>query len=72
MHFPKFDGEDPQYWMTCAYNYFDLYSVDPAMWVSVRQCNSPAPLAIGFNWWNANSSVWISHLLSPDSRTVLS
>jgi hypothetical protein len=33
MHFPKFDGEDPQYWMTCAHNYFDLYAVDPAMWV---------------------------------------
>jgi hypothetical protein len=33
MHFPKFDGEDPQYWMTCAQNYFDLYAVDPSMWV---------------------------------------
>ena len=33
MHFPKFDGDDPQYWMTCAHNYFDLYSVDPSMWV---------------------------------------
>jgi hypothetical protein len=33
MHFPKFDGDDPQYWMTCAQNYFDLYAVDPFMWV---------------------------------------
>ena len=33
MHFPKFDGDDPQYGMTCAQNYFDHYAVDPSMWV---------------------------------------
>lgn len=33
MQFPKFDGDNPQHWMTCAHNYFDLYSVHPSMWV---------------------------------------
>jgi hypothetical protein len=33
MHLSKFDGDDPQYWMTCAQNYFDLYGVVVSMWV---------------------------------------
>jgi len=44
MHFPQFNGEDPQYWMTCAQNYFDMYGVHPSMWIkcSTMQFTGPA------------------------------
>jgi len=44
MHFPQFNGDDPQYWMTCAQNYFDMYGVHPSMWIkcSTMQFTGPA------------------------------
>jgi hypothetical protein len=36
MNFPSFDGTDLQYWITCAEDYFHIYSVDPAVWI---QCS---------------------------------
>lgn len=35
MNFPQFNEEDAQFWITCATNYFDMYSVEPPMWVCV-------------------------------------
>lgn len=35
MNFPQFDGEDAQFWITCATNYFEMYSVESPMWVRV-------------------------------------
>lgn len=33
--FPKFDGSTPQLWITQAQSYFEMYFVDPVMWVRV-------------------------------------
>jgi len=35
LNFPQFDGEHAQFWTTCATNYFDMYEVEPSMWVKV-------------------------------------
>lgn len=36
MTFPTFDGTDLKLWITCAHDYFAMYSVDPAVWI---QCS---------------------------------
>jgi len=33
MNFPKFDGENPRLWITWCEDYFDLYTVEPAVWI---------------------------------------
>lgn len=35
INFPQFDGENPQLWKTRCENYFDIYDVEPAMWITV-------------------------------------
>jgi hypothetical protein len=35
MPFPRFDGTTPQLWITQAKSYFEMYFVDPSMWVRV-------------------------------------
>jgi hypothetical protein len=35
MHFPKFDGDHPKLWQSRCENYFEMYSVDPCVWVCV-------------------------------------
>jgi hypothetical protein len=50
MNFPSFDGTDLQYWITCAEDYFHIYSVDPAVWIqcSRMQFTGPAKRWIQF------------------------
>lgn len=50
MHFPKFDGDDPQYWMTCAQNYFDMYNVDSSMWV---KCSTMQFVGAARRWFQS-------------------
>lgn len=33
MPFPKFDGDNPQLWITQAQNYFEMYCVDQSVWI---------------------------------------
>lgn len=33
MQFPKFDGDNPQFWITQAKNYFEMYFVDESVWI---------------------------------------
>jgi hypothetical protein len=35
LDFPKFDGDRAQFWITCAVNYFEIYAVEPPMWIRV-------------------------------------
>ena len=35
LDFPKFDGDHAQFWITCAVNYFEMYAVEPSMWIRV-------------------------------------
>jgi len=35
LDFPKFDGDHAQFWITCAVNYFEMYTVEPQMWIRV-------------------------------------
>jgi hypothetical protein len=33
LHFPSFDGDNPRLWISRAKEYFDLYNVDPSVWI---------------------------------------
>lgn len=35
MLFPQFDGDNPKLWLSRARSHFEMYSVHPAIWVSV-------------------------------------
>jgi hypothetical protein len=35
INFPQFDGDNPQLWKSHCEKYFDMYDVDPAMWIKV-------------------------------------
>ncbi|XP_062198590.1 uncharacterized protein LOC133901296 [Phragmites australis] len=35
MNFPEFDGENPKLWQSRCENYFDMFGVDPSMWIKV-------------------------------------
>jgi hypothetical protein len=39
MNFPKFDGENPRLWITWCEDYFDLYTVHPAVWIKCATMN---------------------------------
>uniref|UniRef100_A0A0A9TS92 Uncharacterized protein n=1 Tax=Arundo donax TaxID=35708 RepID=A0A0A9TS92_ARUDO len=34
-NFPQFDGENPRLWKSRSEDYFELYNVDPSMWIKV-------------------------------------
>lgn len=33
MTFPTFDGTDLKLWITCAEDYFEMYSIEPSVWI---------------------------------------
>lgn len=35
MDFPAFDGENPLYWRTRCEKYFDVFGIQPEMWVRI-------------------------------------
>ena len=35
LNFPSFDGENPKLWIRWAHDYFDMYSVEPHLWIKV-------------------------------------
>jgi hypothetical protein len=35
LNFPVFDGDNPKLWTRRSQDYFDMYSVDPHMWIKV-------------------------------------
>jgi hypothetical protein len=35
MNFPKFENENPKLWQSCCETYFEMYGVDPNIWVRV-------------------------------------
>ena len=35
IHFPQFDGSHPKLWTSRCEDYFELYSVDPSIWIKV-------------------------------------
>jgi hypothetical protein len=43
MNFPRFDGDHPKLWQSRCKNYFDMYSVDPCMWVRVASMHFDGP-----------------------------
>jgi hypothetical protein len=47
MTFPTFDGTDLKLWITCAQDYFAMYSVDPAVWI---QCSCMQFLGPAKRW----------------------
>uniref|UniRef100_A0A0A9AK33 Retrotransposon gag domain-containing protein n=1 Tax=Arundo donax TaxID=35708 RepID=A0A0A9AK33_ARUDO len=35
MNFPQFDGDSPKLWISRSEDYFEMYSVEPSMWIKV-------------------------------------
>jgi hypothetical protein len=35
LNFPTFDGDNPKLWLSRCEDYFDMYRVEPSMWVKV-------------------------------------
>ncbi|KAK3145235.1 hypothetical protein QOZ80_4AG0325910 [Eleusine coracana subsp. coracana] len=35
MHFPKFNGDNPKLWISRCEDYFEMYMVDPVVWIRV-------------------------------------
>lgn len=44
LHFSQFDGDNPRLWISWVEMYFDMYSVDPSLWLKVASmyCTGPA------------------------------
>lgn len=45
MNFPSFDGENPKLWISRCEDYFDMYSVEPYLWVKIAGMNMTAAAA---------------------------
>jgi hypothetical protein len=43
MNFPSFDGTDLRLWITCAEDYFQMYSVDPTVWIQCSRMQFTGP-----------------------------
>jgi hypothetical protein len=43
MHFPQFDGDNPQLWITHAQNYFEMYFVDASVWIKCSAMQFTGP-----------------------------
>jgi hypothetical protein len=39
LDFPRFDGDNPKLWQSRCKNYFDMYSVEPSIWIKVATMN---------------------------------
>ncbi|XP_066319006.1 uncharacterized protein [Miscanthus floridulus] len=47
MTFPTFDGTDLKIWITCTEDYFEMYSIDPSIWI---QCSRMQFLGQAKRW----------------------
>lgn len=45
MNFRTFDGENPKLWITRCEDYFDMYAVEPALWIKVSSMHFTAAAA---------------------------
>jgi hypothetical protein len=45
MNFPKFEGENPKLWKSRSERYFEMYDVDPSLWVMVALMHFEGPAA---------------------------
>ena len=43
LSFPTFDGTDLKLWITCAEDYFTMYSVDPSIWIQCARMQFLGP-----------------------------
>jgi hypothetical protein len=43
LSFPTFDGTDLKLWITCAEDYFSMYSVDPSVWIQCARMQFLGP-----------------------------
>jgi hypothetical protein len=50
LHFPSFDGDNPRLWISRAEEYFDLYNVDPCVWIRVSHMHFTGSAA---RWWQS-------------------
>jgi hypothetical protein len=48
MTFPTFDGTDLKFWIMCAKDYFDMYFVDPLVWIQCSHMQFLALQNVGF------------------------
>jgi hypothetical protein len=49
LHFPSFDGEHPKLCIRWAHSYFDMYSVEPHLWIRVSSMHFTGLAACWFS-----------------------
>lgn len=49
LNFPVFEGENPKLWIRLSQDYFDMYSVDPSLWIKVATMHLKGPAARWFS-----------------------
>jgi hypothetical protein len=47
--FPKFDGSNPRLWAKGAETYFDVFAIEPRMWVKIASMNLSGSTALWFH-----------------------
>ena len=57
LDFPSFDGDNPQFWKSKCEKYFDVYGVQPDLWVRVATLH-----------FTGNAARWLQ-LQEPQSAT---
>jgi hypothetical protein len=47
--FPRFDGDNPCHWRTCAKKYFKMYFMEPYLWINISEMHfdGAAPFGTG-------------------------
>jgi hypothetical protein len=46
MKFPKFGGDNPKLWKSHCEDYFDMYDIDPMVWVKVSSMHFEGAAAL--------------------------
>lgn len=46
LNFPQFDGSNPRLWIKSAETYFDVFTIDPFLWVKIARMNFTGSAAL--------------------------
>jgi hypothetical protein len=57
LEFPKFNGEDPKKWCSCAARYFDLYGTRDAQRLSISSLHMDGKTDVWFREVNATHTI---------------
>jgi hypothetical protein len=79
LNFPNFENDNPKLWQTRCENYFEMYSVDPSVWVKVATMHFEGPAVrwlqsvqrrVNSAFWKELCS-WIHERFGRDQHEIL-